>query len=254
MDATSVAPALALLMALPFPRHMRAGDDGLDTIFDIADPRVLPAEYVAGRRAAVEQFRAGNRAALARWLGPSFAPSWTSLYRTERAKQDARLAVGVVFLGLTLAGIARLRRLRARDLGAFLLWSGLTIACTLAAYAALRGSLDMSSINGRSAFIRSGLSVCGAVGLVSIAAHWLALRDRNRLLGDEITLVSLLGLATASHLFVYGWPLGFPLPGPGMLFFPFFAPLVVVTHACLGAILCVISARTRPTPPEPCAQ
>ena len=56
------------------------------------------------------------------------------------------------------------------------------------------------------------------------------------------------GLAAALVLAMagYGWPLGFPLPSAGALFFPFLAPIFVVVHAALGAALSVTSWRARP--------
>src|SRR5262249_39504538 len=46
MRATTLAPSLALLMGLPFPANMRAGDDDLDTLWSIADASTLPSAYL----------------------------------------------------------------------------------------------------------------------------------------------------------------------------------------------------------------
>jgi hypothetical protein len=68
MQATAVAPTLAVLSGLRFPRHMRAGDDGLDAVWSVvdmgADPRADAAPYLQDRRAAITRFRRENAAAL----------------------------------------------------------------------------------------------------------------------------------------------------------------------------------------------
>jgi hypothetical protein len=249
MDARSFAPALAVLLGVPFPRHMRAGEDDLDVVFDIADTRALPAAYVADRRAAVERFRAANREALGRWLGPAEAPTWNRLYAREGRAQRARLAAGAALLVLALGAAVRVRRLGAGALAGLLAWAGLTIAATLAAYAALRHGLDFTSINAKAEFLRAGIGVSAGVGALSLVLHRRvfadAARPGTRRLGDQLTLVGLLALAVALHPFVYGWPLGFPLPGPHALFFPFLAPVALVVHALFGGALCLAQARRR---------
>jgi hypothetical protein len=35
---------------------------------------------------------------------------------------------------------------------------------------------------------------------------------------------------------VYGWPLGFPLPGPAALLLPFFAAFFTVVHGLLAVV------------------
>ncbi|MFY0539123.1 alkaline phosphatase family protein [Nannocystis pusilla] len=78
---TTVAPSLALLLGLPFPAHMRAGDDDLDALFAIADPAAFSPEYLADRRAAVERFRRANEDAVRAWL-PDSAGSWDAFTRS----------------------------------------------------------------------------------------------------------------------------------------------------------------------------
>jgi Type I phosphodiesterase / nucleotide pyrophosphatase len=246
MDAQAFAPALAVLLGVPFPRNMRAGEDHLDTVFDIADTRALPATYVADRRAAVERFRAGNREALARWLGPGTEPTWSSLYAREEGAQRLRFMGSAALLVVALYAAFRRRGLRA--LVGFLIWSALTLAATLAGYAALRKGLDFTSINAKAEFLRAGVGVSVVVGAISLAVHRRVFADERRRLLDEITLVVLLALATALHPFVYGWPIGFPLPGAHALFFPFLAPVVLLCHAVFGGALCVMAWRRKPVP------
>jgi hypothetical protein len=238
MSVRSFAATLSVLLGLPFPRQMRAGEDGLDVAFEIADTAAMPAAYVADRRAAVERFRAKNREALAGWLGPGEPPTWTSLYAREAGKQRARLAASLALMVLAFAAAARLRRLGVREVMALLGWAAITIAVTLAIYDALRGSLDFTSINARAEFLRAAIGVSAAVGAAALALHRRVFKDAQRLALDQVTLVGLLALAVALHPFAYGWPLGFPLPGPYMLFFPFLAPCALLVHALLGAAVC----------------
>jgi hypothetical protein len=240
MDARSLGPAFAMLSGLPFPRNMRAGDDDLDVVFDIAEPRAFDPQYLADRRAAVERFRAKNAAALASWLGANVAATWTNLYARESRAEVERLAASAALLGLVFAVVARHRRLGVRGAASFLLWSTATIVATLAVYAAVRGSLDFTSINARTEFLRASAIVCLGIGVAASAVHRLVFRDATRLASDEATLVGLATGACLLHVFVYGWPLGFPLPGPGALFFPFLAPVFVVAHASIGAAACAI--------------
>jgi hypothetical protein len=116
-------------------------------------------------------------------------------------------------------------------------WAAATTAATLALYRALRGSLDFTSINARFEFIRAGLGVSAVVALLAMLVHRSIFRDRDRWVADELTLVGVCVAANLLHPLVYGWPLGFPLPGPSLLFFPFFAPLFLVVHATIGAVV-----------------
>ena len=239
IDARVVAPTLAVLLGIPFPRHMRALEDDLDTVFEIADVRALPAGYVAERHRAVERFRDANRAALARWLGPGVTPSWSTIYAREGRAQAGRLAASAALLAALLGVTARRRRLGLRAIAGFMTWTGLTFAASLALYVVLRHSLDFTSINARTEFLEAGLGSCAGVGALSLVIHRVVFSDVGRLVGDELTIVGLLALAVALHPFVYGWPLGFPLPGAQALFFPFLAPLMLVVHAGFAVILSV---------------
>jgi hypothetical protein len=246
MQSRSLGPAFALLAGVPFPRNMRAGEDDLDVLFDIADPVVLPADYLADRRAAIERFRAQNAAALATWLGPGVPPTWASLYLRESRAQEKRFAVSVALFVLLFAVLAWRRRLGVRGAVGFALWAAATVAATLLMYVAVRKSLDFTSINARGEFVRAGAIVCSSVGVAAAFAHRLAFADTARLLSDEVTLVGLALGACLLHVFVYGWPLGFPLPGPHALFFPFLAPIFVIANALIAAAICgFISWRAR---------
>ncbi|CAN5912174.1 hypothetical protein BH11MYX4_BH11MYX4_48280 [soil metagenome] len=77
LDARTFAPTLALLLGVRFPRHLRAGEDDLDAMFEIVDLRSAPA-YAADRRAAIARFRAANAPALGGWLGKPEG-TWSAL-------------------------------------------------------------------------------------------------------------------------------------------------------------------------------
>jgi len=204
---------------------------------EVGDTDALPADYVADRRAAVERFRTKNREELDRWLGDG-APTWTSFYAKYARAQALRLIVGLAVLAAALGISFRQRRLGWRKSLEFVGWAGLIIGATLVVYAWLRGSLDFTSINARLTFLRAGLGVSAAVAVVAAVGHRLVFSDYGRLVEDELTLVGLTAFTIVLHPIVYGWPLGFPLPGPGLLFFPFFAPVFLLMHATLGAVLC----------------
>ena len=65
-DGRATAPLLSVLLGLRFPRHLRAGEDGLDAIFAIAD---VPEAWAVDRRRAVDRARAGSEVLRAR--GPA---------------------------------------------------------------------------------------------------------------------------------------------------------------------------------------
>jgi hypothetical protein len=83
--------------------------------------------------------------------------------------------------------------------------------------------------------VRASVLVCAGVGIASWLAHRRVFGNAARFAGDEATLVGLGLAACLLHVFVYGWPLGFPVPGPGALFFPFLATVFVMVHAVVGA-------------------
>jgi hypothetical protein len=246
MDARSFGPAVALLMGLPFPKTMRAGEDELDVLFEIADKSAFATDYLPNRRAAIGRFREANETALAQWVGDGEPPTWSRLYAHGRRVQAIRLALSAaVFLSI-FTFVARRRGLGAGGALAFSLWACVTVALTLAAYVAVRSSLDFTSINSRREFLLSAGIVCTVVAVIAAGLHRWLLRDPRRLVEDEATLAGLAAFAVVAHVFVYGWPLGFPLPGPGALFFPFFAPVFAVAHGAFGAATCVIFWRARP--------
>jgi hypothetical protein len=240
--STTVAPALALLLGVPFPSHMRAGEDDLDTLFEIIDPAAFPAEYLAHRRAAVERFRDHNREQLARWLGTPSA-SWSALYARETAAHHRRGALAFGVLAAVLAVVLRRRRIGWRGALGFLVWAGLTLAATLTLYVALSGSLDLSSINGRWRFIGAGMIATLTAGAGAYLVNRRHVADRVRLAEDWFCLaLGIAGLAL-SEPFVHGLKMGFPVPGPTTVFLPLLAPILVTVHALASCELCVREIR-----------
>ena len=97
---------------------MRAGEDDLDVLFEVADPGAFSPDYLADRRAAIGKFRAGNEAALAAWLGDG-PPTWSHLYVRERRAQTIRLALAAAVLASLFSLVARLRKLGALEVLGF---------------------------------------------------------------------------------------------------------------------------------------
>ncbi len=91
--------------------------------------------------------------------------------------------------------------------------------------------------------------VCLAAGLAGMALHGLIWRDRRRLVADQATLVWLAIVVNVGHIFVYGWPLGFPLPGPTLLFLPFIASIFLLWQSIL-LFFAAIAAIRAPQPPN----
>ena len=107
LPSRAIGPALALLSGLPFPQHMRAGEDGLDVLFELADPAVYRADYLADWQAALSRFRQQNRQSVAGWLGqPGEGRLERALPSASLATSGAGLAVFIAIAGL-LAVIAR---------------------------------------------------------------------------------------------------------------------------------------------------
>ena len=68
-----------------------------------------------------------------------------------------------------------------------------------------------------------------------------------------VALVALLDSINVAHIVAFGWPMGFPLPGPALLFVPFiagsFQAVVVVT--ALAALAMRIRQPARAAKPSP---
>jgi hypothetical protein len=237
MDARSIAPAIAVIAGLPFPENMRAVEDDLDVVFQIADTGTLSVSYLAEREAAIHRFREENRAQIEHWLDDGEPGTWSRLYAREERLQQIKLAIGAAVIAALAAWYLRGRQRPA----ASLIWCAATIGLTALVFALLRGSLTYSGINTREEFVRVGFLISIGVATIALIGHRLILKED--LAGDQVLLVGLLLGACLLHPIAYGWPLGFPLPSAEMMFFPFFAPIVLLVHAPLGAVISLIKRR-----------
>ncbi len=234
-DGRNTAPALAVLLGLRFPRHMRAGDDALDAIWELPRPGAFDPAYLDDRRTAVARFREANQKTLEGWLGGP-PGTWARFYAHEADARLPRVAL-VVLAALALAG-ARLGSIR-RAGGA---WRALvTSAWLLSAPAllwlvhhAVLGDFDYTVINMKRRFVTRAFAITFAAALAGVAIHAVAIRNGRRLVRDLVTVVLLLLVANVGHVLVYGWPLGFPLPSAAARYFPFFGSIATVGYALVA--------------------
>ena len=241
-DGRSIAPAMSLLLGLPFPRHMRAGDDGLDAIFDVAKFGEGDGAYVEDRRAAVARFREANRASLEKSLG-SAPGTWPRLYAREADGQTRRglfvVAIGAAFLAFRLGGAKR----RGERAASSLAWVVFAAFVTWAVHRAILGELDFTVINLKVQFVPRAFAVVFLSATVAAAVHAALVRRWDHLASDMLTLLGVLLLANLGHGFVYGWPLGFPLPPTAARYLPFFGAIALVGFGLFASVLVIIAWR-----------
>jgi hypothetical protein len=231
MQMTSLAPSLSLLLGLRFPAGMRAGDDDLDVLWDIAALRAFTPEYRADRRRAVDRFRTENQARVAVW-NPASGGSWTAFYRAARWRRAPRALPCIGVLVLLLWAHARGHRRLGRDAGGGRFGGAFGLAALVgygvvawAAQVALRGSFDMSSIENLQSFLPFTILLGTAVSLGVVGIHALLRRSLRALVWD-LSLFSLVATTLClAHPVVFGWHLDFPVPAPPVFFFPLFATL-----------------------------
>ncbi|MFO0575320.1 MAG: alkaline phosphatase family protein [Polyangia bacterium] len=272
LRSTSIAPALAVLLGLRFPAQLRAGagpgglpDDELEVLWQIVDPAGFPPGYLDQRRAELERFRAENRQQLLRWL-PQSDGTWTAFYEHAQRQQARRwlLCAAAVGLVLALQAAAQLRLLRAHKkrwpvLQALLSvgWLGSVWALGFGLQVLLRGSFDLTSTNHREEFIHFTCALGALCGTTAVLVHIAWRRSLRALMLDLSALLGTSALAAAAHPFVLGWKLGFPIPRPELMFFPYFAALFVGCLAGLGVAVALIGwvhgepRRRRPLPTAP---
>lgn len=250
MRSTSVAPALALLLGLPFPAEMRAGDDELDLLADLVDPAAFPTDYLDDRRRGLERFRAANADQLRAW-SPASEGSWDRFYALERARQR-RGALPVLLGVLVLLALQARAHRRPRPA---LFGLGFVVCFYLALFAGqvgLRGSFDLSSVAGREQFIGFTVTLSLLISLAAIGLHLLLRRDLIALLRDLAILALTGAVLCLAHPLAFGWRVGFPLPAPSLYFFPYFAAIalpVACGVALLFGLACVVWAQRTPGVP-----
>lgn len=254
LRSTSVAPALALMLGLPFPAEMRAGDDELDVLAELVVPAAFPPAYLDERGRSLERFRAANAAQLRAWW-PASAGSWDQFYALHRARQRRAALPALLAVGFLLAWQVRAHRYgRPAAIGLALVV--LFYLLLFAGQVGLRGSFDLSAVAGREQFIGFTVTLSLAATLGAIGLHWLMRRDLAALMRD-LAVLSLTGtLLSLAHPLAFGWRIGFPLPPPSLYFFPYFAAIALsVSNGVylLLVVACVVWARRaaarRPAPP-----
>jgi len=237
-DGRSTAPALAVLLGLRFPRNMRAGDDGLDVLWEIARNEPANVAYLAERRVAVDRFRDENRVALEHWLGGG-PGTWPRLYEREARAQALRLVALMVFVLVCAALSFRARRIEPRAALVTTAWVAFTAFVVWCVHHAVLGDFDFTVINLRQRFIPRAAAVAIVSALATVLAHARIVRDKERLVGDLLLVVGLLLAMNLGHVYVYGWPLGFPLPPQPARYFPFFGAIALAVYGLAAAVLVV---------------
>ncbi|MBI4817956.1 MAG: alkaline phosphatase family protein [Deltaproteobacteria bacterium] len=236
LDGRSLAAIVSVLLGLPFPRHMRAGEDGLGELWEIVDRSKLNAAFADDRDGAIERFRAANRDQLAVWLGASARPTWSSLYDRERNRQWLR---GAGLGSLVLGGVVWVcwRRHGKGGVARWLIWTAANLVLTLGIFARARGGLDFSAVNTRDVFIPTSLLIASSVALLGVSVHWAVVRSLSILVVDQVLFVALALGWMSCHVATFGRPFGFPIPGPEVLFFGLFGPIFVVVQGLFGVAL-----------------
>jgi hypothetical protein len=221
LSSTAIAPALALLTGVPFPPHMRAVDDDLDTVLTLVRADEKTRLYLEDRARAVEAFRAHNRERLIKMTGT--VGSWDEFYRQRRSSQTWHWALTLGLLAVVL--VATSRRVP-------LVWGLGTIAVITGAFWVTRGSFDLTAMN--TGFVARTAVLWLALGASSILLlSWLRGGADDALRMQAVCSIALLGV-TVGHIAVYGLRLGFPIPPPALLFLPYFSTVALVAGSVLG--------------------
>ena len=224
-DGRSTAPALALLLGLRFPRHMRAVEDDLDVLSEILVDDAAFAPYRADRVRAVEHFRAENRAYLENALGGP-PGTWSRLYAHDARTQLFRAIPVLLLAGFILFFKTKRSTLATVALSALLLWG---------VHHLVLGDFDYTVINLKVRYVPR------AVLVSAMAWVGVALFARKRVVFDLGVVVALLLVVNVGLVFVFGAPLGFPLPPPAARYFPFFGAIALLVFGMLTAIAAVVA-------------
>jgi hypothetical protein len=235
-DSRVIAPTISVVLGLPFPKHMRAGDDNLDQIWTIVDSERLGATYVRERKENIEQFRRANAQAAGALLGTD-SGGWSQVYaQGTRRHQWSWMVAAIVLVGLLLM-LSRLRKQTLSRGVATVLWVALSVASACLVYTWLRGSFDFTSINKRQEFLNASLGASlGAFAVMNIG-HAVIFRNLRRLLLDNATQLLVLVVVSVAHPLIYGFTLGFPLPGRIAIFLPFILGALVISSSIAVATL-----------------
>jgi hypothetical protein len=233
MMSQDIAPALAVLVGLPFPRHMRARGDDLDLLWHIVDEAALPGAYLDDRRAALGRFRAAN-------------PAWPEIYAAGRHTQALQLSiVAGLCAAVACAAAGRRRGTVLRALGA-IVFIAATAAAAILVHQHCYGSFDLSALNRRSLYERSVPGLFVAVVVAAFALRLALARDLARATADLAALAGVGLLVNLGLLWIFGAPLGFPLPTPRFLFLPIFAAHLTMAAAAVLAAASLLLMLRRP--------
>ena len=232
MRTTTIAPTLALLLGLPFPADMRAGDDELDTIFSIVDERAFPSGYLPERRETIDRFRAENAAQLRRWM-PESDGRWSRFRDGHRSAQAWGLLPCALAALVVLGLYARAQRRAGRSLAPGIALIVLLPLAFLLTQLAVRGSFDLGSVSTREVFLTFtiGMAViwCG----IAVALLRRLRGSLEALMLDWAALSAVGTILAVAHPLVFGWIAGYPAPPAELFFYPYFVTLTFgAVHAC----------------------
>lgn len=225
-DGRLNAPLLSLLAGVAFPANMHAEEDHLDDLWDIV--KVDPA-FEKNRREAIRRFRAENAKQLKVWGTDG---TWSSLYARERHAQWLRMTLVGVALAAWIA--SRLRR-TPRDV----IWLTGTLAAIWILHHLVLGDFDYTVINRKATFVPKAFLIAT---LVTVGAM---LRGPRRL-ERAFTALVLAMIVNLGHIFVFGWPIGFPLPSQPMRYLPFLVPFLQVTFGVTVVASALRTAMRKP--------
>ena len=235
-DSRVIAPTISVMLGLPFPKHMRAGDDTLDQIWTIVDSDLLGETYVRERKENIEQFRRANAQAAGTLLGTD-SGSWSQVYaQGTRRYQWSWLVVAIALVGVLLL-LGRLRKQTLSRGATTVLWVTLSVASACLLYTWLRGSFDFTSINKRQEFLNASLGASLGALIAMNIGHLVIVRSLRTLLFDNATQLIVLVVVSAAHPLIYGFTLGFPLPGRIAIFLPFILGALVISSSIVVATL-----------------
>ncbi|MFO0605094.1 MAG: alkaline phosphatase family protein [Polyangiales bacterium] len=229
-DVRDVAPTLAVLLGVPFPHHAATRRDPRPMLDAVVDRNAVGRGYFDARLEGLARIRrraADELAARARRPNATWADLDELALRPRRLRALLAAALSALVVTVTLR-----RALPCGDRLAALAWALAVTALFVAVYGVVAGGLDATSINGRGLFTRNVLAAVATA--LALGALWHRQRGGSwrALAGRAWGLTALAACANAAHVAAYGWPLGYPLPGPFLYFAPFL----------LGALLCAAGA------------
>lgn len=238
LDSRDIAPTLAVLLGVAIPRHAATRRDPEAMIRAVVDRDAVGAAYYDARVEGLARIRRRVARGLASATGEPRA-TWSTIDEIPLHRRRFRVVMAAVLTAIAVA--LTLARFRSRL--AALAWSVAVPAVYLAIYRWLSGGLDATSLNGRAFFTRNVLIASTAAIALGSLAH-LTRGGSARSLSDRAALLAALTLcANLSHIGVYGWPLGYPLPDPLIYFAPFLMSTFQLTAGLALALASVIAAR-----------